>query len=173
MSEEYPPPVVLDTTVLSNFASTDAIEVLVELLESPAVVPAVIDEMNEGRDFGYEYLTVAIETFGEGIQILDVDPADGTAKIRDRLDAGEAESLRAAIERRGTLATDDLAARQLADEQNRPVIGSIGLLVLAVTRRLIDQSTTGEWLDTWRDQRGNYAPVDSVEELLDGEHDVR
>lgn len=94
---------ILDATVLSNFASTDAIEVLVELLESPAVVPAVIEEIDEGRDFGYEYLTVAIETFGEGIQILDAEPADGTPKIRDRLDAGEAESLLAAIEHRGTL----------------------------------------------------------------------
>lgn len=144
MPEEYPPPVILDATVLSNFASTDAIEVLVEMLESPAVVPTVIDEINEGRDFGYEYLTVAVETFGEGIQILDVEPADGTPKIHDRLDAGEAESLLTAIEQRGTLATDDLAARQVADERNRPVIGSIGLLVLAVKRRRIDQSTAEE-----------------------------
>lgn len=81
MPEEYPPPVILDATVLSNFASTDAIEVLVEMLESPAVVPTVIDEINEGRGFGYEYLTVAVETFGEGIRSSTSNQRTGRRKF--------------------------------------------------------------------------------------------
>lgn len=38
MVDDSPQPVVLDTTVLSNFASTGAVEVLVEVLDSPVVV---------------------------------------------------------------------------------------------------------------------------------------
>lgn len=95
MTGGSPQPVVLDTTVVSNFASTDSISFLAAVLESPVVVPAVRD-------------------------------------IRDRLDHGEAESLLGAIEHRGTLATDDLAARKAADQRDVPVTRSIGLLALGV-----------------------------------------
>ena len=39
----------------------------------------------------------------------------------------------------------------------------------------VDRETADEWLRTWRDERGYYAPVESVSELLDegerGEND--
>jgi predicted nucleic acid-binding protein len=67
------------------------------------------------------------------------------------------------------VATDDLAARQVAKNREIPVTGSIGLLVLGVERERIDSETADNWLDAWRKHRGYYAPVESVEELLDGE----
>lgn len=36
-----------------------------------------------------------------------------------------------------------------------------------VERGRIDRSTADDWLDTWREQRGYYAPVESVGDLLD------
>lgn len=90
---------------------------------------------------------------------------DSLQNIRDRLDRREAESLLGAIEHSGTLATDDLAARQIADRREIPVTGSIGLLVLAVEASHLDRDTADEWLDTWREQRGYYAPVESVAEI--------
>jgi predicted nucleic acid-binding protein len=77
--------------------------------------------------------------------------------------------LRGAIERDGTLATDDLAARYLADELGTPVTGSIGLLVVGIEYGHIDRETADEWLEAWRDERGYYAPVERVGELLDEE----
>jgi predicted nucleic acid-binding protein len=75
--------------------------------------------------------------------------------------------LRGAVEHDGTVATDDLAARRLATELDMPVTGSIGLLVLGIKREHIDSETADEWLEVWRDERGYYAPVESVTELLD------
>lgn len=167
MSEGHPDPIVLDATVLSNFASTDSIDFLVEALESPVVVPAVRDEINRGTRLGYDYLETIADSFGEQLQIIDVDRSADPSEIRDRLDPGEAESLLAAIERDGTLATDDLAARRLADERTIPVVGSIGLLVLGVEQGRIDEATADGWLETWRDERGYYAPVESVGDVLD------
>lgn len=106
--------VVLDTTVLSNFAGTDAV---------------------------------------------------GT--LGDHLDPGEAASLAYLLEHDGTLATDDLAARRAAGERGVPVTGSIGLLVRCVELGRIDRTTADGWLDTWCEVRGYYAPVGSVDELLD------
>jgi predicted nucleic acid-binding protein len=85
------------------------------------------------------------------------------------LDRGEADSLLQAIEHHGTLATDDLAARTVADQRDVPVTGPIGLLVLCVESAHLDRHTADEWLDTWRERRGYYAPVESVTELLGDE----
>jgi hypothetical protein len=48
-----------------------------------------------------------------------------------------------------------------------PVTGSIGLLVLGIKREHIDSETADEWIDIWRTERGYYAPVESITELLD------
>lgn len=168
MAGQYPQPLFLDATVLSNFASTDAIEFLGDLLESPVVAPAVRDEIEHGRTVGHDYLDVVADALGEGLAVTSVSPETQETEIRDRLDAGEAESLLGTIEHGGTLATDDLAARRLADDRSVPVTGSIGLLVLGVERGLIDRETADAWLETWRDERGYYAPVESVDDVLDG-----
>lgn len=168
MANGYPQPIFLDATVLSNFASTAAIDFLVEALNSPVVVSAVRDEIEEGRQVGHEYLERAIVAFEDGLRVKTVPPEPGGDQLRKRLDSGEAEALRGAIEHGGTLATDDLAARHLADDFGVPVTGSIGLLVLGIDRGVIDSTTADQWLETWRETRGYYAPVDSVADVLEG-----
>lgn len=167
MSDGYPNPIFLDATVISNYASTNSIEFLVDILEAPVVAPAVRDEIEQGVDFGHEYLTSAVEAFDEGLVVSDVPPEIGRVNLRKRLDPGETEAIRGAVERDGTLATDDLTARRLAMELDVPVTGSVGLLVLGIKRELIDSVTADEWIDIWRSERGYYAPVESVTELVD------
>ena len=166
MSGGYPQPVVLDTTVVSNFASTDSVSFLAAVLKLPVVVPAVCDELERGLDAGHEYLDAAVDALGEELHIQPAAADDGVQEIRDRLDHGEAESLLGAIEHRGTLATDDLAARKVADQRDVPVTGSIGLLVLSVESAYLDRDTADKWLGTWRERRGYYAPVKSMAEIL-------
>lgn len=83
MAGGYPEPIFLDATVLSNFASTDAIEFLVEVLDSPVVVPAVRDEIEQGQRFGHDYLATAVEAFGDGLRASDVSPETGTVQFRE------------------------------------------------------------------------------------------
>jgi predicted nucleic acid-binding protein len=167
MAKRHPQPVFLDTTVISNFASTDGITFLTTLLDSPVVVPAVREEIERGERAGYEYLGAAVETLGESLAVREVPSEADDSDIRDRLDIGEAESILGALAHGGTIATDDLAARRVAERRDLPVTGSIGLLVLGVEREQIDSKTADEWLDGWRKHRGYYAPVESVKELLD------
>jgi len=166
MRDRYPQPIFPDTTVISNFASTNSVEFLVHVLESPIVVPAGRDEIEQGVKHGHEYLSSAVEAFDSGLSVSDVPPEIESVSLHKRLDPGETEALRGAVERDGTIATDDLAARRLATELDVPVTGSIGLLVLGIKRGYIDSETADEWIDIWRTERGYYAPVESVTELL-------
>ena len=50
MSEPLVRPIVLDATVLSNFASTDSVTWLAATLEDLQTVPAVRTELENGRD---------------------------------------------------------------------------------------------------------------------------
>lgn len=167
MAKRYPNPVVLDATVVSNFASTDSIDFLCEVLESPVVVSAVRDEIAHGVRLGHDYLESAASAFGDRLPVIDVDQDAEYQRIRARLDAGEAESVLEAIRLDGTVATDDLDARRIANDSNVPVVGSIGLLVLGVERGRIDRTTADAWLETWCTERGYYAPVENVGEVLD------
>jgi predicted nucleic acid-binding protein len=153
MPDRYPQPVFLDATVISNYASTNSVEFLVRVLETPLVVPAVRDEIEQRVNLGHEYLARAVEAFDEGLPVSSVPPEIGSVSPYERLDTGETEALRGAAERDGTLATDDLAARRLATELDVPVTGSIGLLVLGIKREHIDSATADEWLDIWRTKR--------------------
>lgn len=169
MADEYSQPVFLDATVCSNFASSDGIDLLADLVDSPAVTPAVRIEIETGLDEGHDYLRDAVAAFDDSLPIRGA-PIDAAHAIRSRLDAGEAATLLAAAENNGSIATDDLAARQAAKERDVQVTGSIGLLVLAVERDLLDLDTADDWLQRWQAERGYYSPVDSIRELLDDRH---
>lgn len=167
MADGYPQPIFLDATVLSNFASTDGIDFLLTVLDDPVVVPAVSEEIEQGYGFGHEYLARAIDAFDDGLRVGEAPSASEMEELHERLDAGEAQALRSALDHDGTLATDDLAARDLAADRDVPVTGSIGLLVLGIERGRVDRDRADGWLNTWRETRGYYAPVKSVDEVLD------
>lgn len=133
MSESFSRPVVLDATVLSNYASTDSVSWLTTTLDDLQTVPAVRTELEQGREVGYAYLEHALDVLESGrIGVAEATPEQlqqDYPKIQDRLDPGEAESLVAAHTAGGTLVTDDGPARALAADYDIALTGSIGLLV--------------------------------------------
>ena len=131
------------------------------------VTPAVKTEIERGRDHGHEYLATAVAAIGDTIPVRTVSTQASEPTSRIELDAGEAESLRGAIATEGAIATDDLAARQAATQQDVPVTGSVGLLVYCVSRGELSQETADDWLTTWREKRGYYAPVESIVEVME------
>jgi predicted nucleic acid-binding protein len=129
------------------------------------VVGAVREELKRGVKAGHSYLERATAAIAEEIEV--VDPAEYPPFHRGELDVGERESLAVAIAVEGVLATDDLAAREVARMHGQPTTGSIGLLVLGIERGLIDVETAERWLSTWRTQRGYYSPVEQISDVLD------
>ena len=97
MSEPLVRPIVLDATVLSNFASTDSVMWLATTLKDFQTVPAVRTELENGREAGYTYLNHALSVLESGdIGVVETAPEQlqqDYPEIEDRLDPGEAEAL--------------------------------------------------------------------------------
>jgi predicted nucleic acid-binding protein len=145
MSESLSLPVVLDSTVLSNFASSDAVNVVSTVFPDPATTPRVEQELEQGVDEGYTFLQRAIDALDETIAVLEAETPVANS-IAVALDPGEAEALHVARTRGGTFASDDGDARAVATDMSVPVTGSLGVLVRAVTLEYIDRTTADTWL---------------------------
>ena len=131
-----PRPVICNTTLLSNFAAIDRVELLLRALSCPTLTTAqVIDEISAGVQAGYAYLETLESLLLSNSSPVEITSLDSNelATFRDlrlRLHAGEASCLAIAFHRRRVLGTDDLAARKIAQAKSVPVIGTLGALVL-------------------------------------------
>lgn len=164
---------VLDATVISNFASSCSLEWLSRQIADPVVPVAVYRELQRGREAGYEFLRDAL-AFCEypTVRIERTAVARGGANERphaDILDDGEAATLTYAEEANGVLATDDGIARRTARSRSVPVTGSVGLLADGVNDDSITVERADQWLQTWVEERGYYAPVETVSQALSSE----
>jgi len=160
-TSELRSPVVLDTTVVSNFAFTDDLDLVCDDPDARVVtVPAVIDEIRAGNE-DLDFLA-GIE---EDLDVHEGE-SDPDAELTDSLDYGEAHALNAALVENGTLATDDLAARELADDRGVPVTGSIGLLARLVRREVLTVAEADDVLRRWIEGSDYFSPVESVRDVL-------
>lgn len=169
MTGERQREVVLDTTVLSNFASSCSVGKLNRIIYAPLTTAAVRSELQSGVDHGHEYLQHALDELGSKIRVVSIDGDVPDKQFERQLDRGERHSLAVALERDAVLATDDLAGRESASAASVPVTGSVGLLVLGVEREVISREEASAWLERWEAERGYYAPVASLAELLDAD----
>lgn len=172
MSHEEP--LVLDATVLSNFASSGSVSWLTASFSGLQTAPTVERELRNGVESGHSFLRPAVRAIDDAEIAVsgsagEVVPLTEAHDAFQRLDLGEAEALVIAGETGGTLATDDVAAREFADVRDVPTTGSVGLLASGVHRDLLSIETADEWLDTWRNERGYYAPAESVSEVVPSE----
>lgn len=157
---ELRPPVVLDTTVVSNLARTDDLALLTVFDERIVTVSTVIDELQTGIDeHGYTFLRRALDT----LEVVEgeSDPDESLAT----LDPGETHALHVACEREGSLATDDRAARNAANDLDIPVTGSLGVLARAVHGGALTRDDADERLQQWI-EAGYRSPIESITEVL-------
>ena len=156
-------PLVLDTTVLSNFSHARRPDVVRHVSRSHALTtPTVMAELRAGVEhYGvpqcdWSWLTVVVLTPEEHQQAGEWTLA---------LDPGEREALAVALYREGTLCSDDLAARRMATYLGVPVCGTIGVLIQAVREGALDLSVADGILRLMR-TRGYRAPIDSLRHVL-------
>lgn len=155
-------PSVLDTTVLSNFAYIDQLQLL-SGLSGICTVPAVREELHNGVD-DHPYLQAALDGLSEEIPVASISDAvaNREAVVSDHLDPGEAQAFAVADAHDGRLLTDDGDARAFAKSQGVTVIGSVGVLLAAIDAGKVDESTADDWLSTWIDEIGYYVPYRSI-----------
>lgn len=155
-------PVVLDTTVASNFAFTNDISLLTHGLDARVVlVPAVVDELVNGVEAGHNYLASALES----IEIIETE-SEPDERVREQLDYGEAYALDAAATLGGTLATDDFAARTIADVKGVDLTGSVGLLLELIACGELTVTEADNRLQRWIDENSYLSPVERIQDAV-------
>ncbi|WP_135665888.1 PIN domain-containing protein [Halorhabdus rudnickae] len=161
-------PTVLDTSVLSNFAHVNRVELLDDLPRL-ATVEAVRTELAAGIET-HSYLERAVVTLDDDIPVITPSPAAQEVEqhLLKRLDPGEAQALAVADVRNGTIVTDDGDARSIARNRDVPLTGSIGVLVRFVEDDVMSVEDADRYLKRWIDEAGFRAPARDIETFLDG-----
>jgi predicted nucleic acid-binding protein len=158
---------VLNTTVLSDFAHVDNVELLLELPRL-VTVGAVETELTEGSET-HHYLKQALDVLED--EILVVTPSSPAQKLEETLletlDPGEAQALAVAEEAEGMVVTDDGDARAIANQRGIGLTGSIGLLVRFVENGRITADTADTYLKRWIDEAGFCSPARDFQRFLD------
>lgn len=173
-----PPPtdlrLILDTTVLSNFALAGQIPLLKRLYASQACTAlAVADEIRRGLSAGYEYLRSAEEALSPlsstgWLPVLTLSSPQEQrlfVELSALLASGEASCLALALSRNLILASDDRAARRQAAERGVRLTGTVGILVRAVRESYIPLSEANDVLAHMIALRYR-SPVQRLDELI-------
>ena len=165
--------VIVNTTVISNFASIGQLDVLRQLYGSLAMSTDVYDEIQAGLEEGYRFyagIEQWVQPLAEGgwIHLTSLSHDQELRYFRElptRLHRGEISSLAIARHRGWLLLTDDRAARAEATRLGVLVSGSLGCLVLAIERHLYSLSQANIWLQEMIRQ-GYRSPVTDLTPLL-------
>jgi hypothetical protein len=153
---------LLDNTVLSNFALVDRIDLLADALGSQvATTLQVIDEFNDGiargrlPDTKLDWLEIVV---------LEAEEEMLFQELLNRVNAGEAACLAVASQRNGRILTDDRDARKLEAQLKIPVSGTLGILLRLVQTNVLTLSEANEILG-WMVSRGYRSPIQKLEDL--------
>lgn len=160
-------PTVLDTSVLSNFAYVDRLDLL-EALPRVVTVAKVQSELEAGSQT-HPYLEDALCVLGDGVPVMTPGAASRRleAELVETVDPGEAQVIAVAESANGTVVTDDGDARKTAMQRGVSVTGSIGLLVRFVERGHVRAEAADQWLKRWIDEAGFRSPARDMDVFLE------
>ena len=157
-------PVLLDNTVLTNFALVGRQDLVMRLWPRAAcTTPSALDEYAAGAASG---LLPADAWVGLPLVTLTESEATFAASLSPRLGAGERTCLSVAFHRRGLLASDDWDARRAARQHGVPQTGTVGILVLCVQRGYLSRDQANALLAEMI-ALGYRSPVASLDPLLE------
>ena len=154
--------VVLDNTVLSNFAQARLASIVLSLWQDQ--VGTTLEALSE-----YRAGTQAVGLFPsawETLQILETAPSEKEfeASLSARLGKGERSCLAVTHMRNGLLATDDLLARKIAARYRITTIGTVGILVQCIHAKTLTQRQADRAL-TRMIEAGYRSPVRNLKGL--------
>jgi len=157
------PPVLLDNTVLTNFALVGEARLVKHLWATRAcTTPAALDEYEAGAASGM----VPAEAWADlPLVTLTEQELAFAAGLSLRLGVGERTCMAVAFHRQGLLASDDLDARRVAEAYGISVTGTVGILVLCVRQHHLSQGRAEALLEDMI-ARGYRSPVTGLGDLL-------
>ena len=128
--------IVSDTTPISELAKVDYLDLLPKLFGKVVIPQGVFDELQVGEHPAAQLV--------QNLSWLEVVTVDNQQLVRElqqsfKLDLGESEAIALAEEISASqLLIDERAARKVAMARKLPLIGTVGILLLAKRRGLLD-----------------------------------
>ncbi|MDB9458771.1 DUF3368 domain-containing protein [Dolichospermum circinale CS-1225] len=128
--------IVSDTTPISELAKVDHLNLLPKLFGKVVIPQGVFDELQVGEHPAAKLV--------QNLSWLEVVTVDNQQLVRElqqsfKLDLGESEAIALAEEISASgLLIDERAARKVAMARKLPLIGTVGILLLAKRRGLLD-----------------------------------
>jgi predicted nucleic acid-binding protein len=164
MTSSQANPVLLDNTVLSNFARIDRYKLVMDLWPSCATTFEAWQEFQVGVIIGKLPKNV-----WKGLTLIELtaDEHEISNGLSNFLGLGERACIAAAKHRNGLFVTDDRKARQVALELGIKITGTLGILVVAVERQKIALEEANQLLAAMI-ENGYRSPVDELDSLLLG-----
>ncbi len=164
--------VLANTTILSNFASVDRLDLLHALWDDLYVAWSVYEELRRGVEEGYAFLSRVDTSLWQSERWLHlVAPQDNQElmlfnQLLNHMHQGEAMSLAIAVSRSWRFLTDDRAARRHAAQLGVEVGGTIGALVLLVRRDHLLLSDANTMLAGMKEQARYHTPIEDLSLLV-------
>ena len=156
--------IVIDNTVLSNFARTSHLQLLELFCRNRGlIVQAVREEFQRGINRGLFPETDLSWT--NQIDITDPKEIYLSQRYRLELGNGESDSLAIALCRNQELLTDDRKARQIGFREQVRVSGSVGVLGSLIRRSTISLLEGNQVLKEFINA-GYFSPVEELDDLI-------
>ncbi len=154
--------VISDSSVLINLAWINQLDLLPRLYQGVIVPPAVWQEVVEkgaGKPGAHE-IAAAI-----WLQVKEPENRLLIHALRQDLDAGESEAIALALEEKADLLLmDERIGRAAAQHFNLPVIGLIGILIIAKQKQMLPEIKPS--LDILRQVAGFYIAEPLYQRIL-------
>ncbi len=156
--------VIVDNTVLSNFALIEREDILAMLFkETLFTTEEVLVELKRG-----EQSSVLPKRDWQWVRLLKIETPQEEFLFRlfaDSFGKGETSCLSIAISRDLKVLTDDKDARKLAQRRGVPVSGTIGVLVDAVREGLLSIEEANTLLLDMV-EKGYFSPLETLDGLI-------
>ena len=163
--------IILNTTVLSNFAAVGELDLIKRLFGVVYTTHEVHEEILRGISRGYQYLEDVDHemSFDETgwLRVVAIRSRMEHQSMNDllkRLGMGESSCIAIAKSRTMIFMSDDRTARRIANELGVLISGTIGILVRCVDKDIIS-FLEGNIILVEMIQKGYMSPVDSLEAI--------
>jgi hypothetical protein len=134
--------IVSDTTSLIVLEGLQRLSLLCEVFEQVLIPGAVLDEWQRGSpDVNFPPAAAGC------IEIVRPQSSEQLDHLHLVLDAGEAEAIALALERKLPLLIDERKGRRIAQQKQLIVTGFAGLLLLTVKKDLLSSADARQLLD--------------------------
>jgi predicted nucleic acid-binding protein len=153
---------LLDNTVLSNFALVARFDLLIKAIEGQiSTTPQVIGEFNNGVTRGR-----LPQTSLDWLEVVSLQAEEEALfqELLEHVNAGEASCPTVAAHRSGRVLTDDRDARKLAAQLRIPMSGTLGALLRLVQIHSLALPEANELLGQMI-AYGYRSPVKKLEDL--------